>query len=91
VIFLDSTEFRPVLPPPPPPASCTTASKGCFPGSKVVRAVKLTFHLRLVMGLGMVELYFHFPLRLHGAVLNELSIGIIMYIKINKTLRVQLA
>jgi hypothetical protein len=38
-------------------------------------SVKLTAHFHLVPRLRMVELYIHFPIRLHGVVFNSLSTG----------------
>jgi hypothetical protein len=37
--------------------------------------VKFTTHLHEVLWLRMVELYRHFPMRLHGMTLNYLSTG----------------
>jgi hypothetical protein len=39
------------------------------------RGVKLTTHLHIVLKSRMVELNLHFPIRLHGVVLNYLSTG----------------
>jgi hypothetical protein len=39
------------------------------------RGVVLNTNLHLVPGTRMLELYFQFPIRLHGAVLNQLSTG----------------
>jgi hypothetical protein len=42
----------------------------------VKRPLREADHVHLVPRLRMVELYLHFPIRLHGAVLNKLSPGI---------------
>jgi hypothetical protein len=48
---------------------------GSFQGTKAAQGVKLTTYLCLVPRSRMVELYIHFPIRLHGVVLNYLSTG----------------
>jgi hypothetical protein len=45
-------------------------TEGSFPGGKAARGVKLTTHLQLVRGQENVYLYIHYPIRLHGVVLN---------------------
>jgi hypothetical protein len=52
-------------------------SSGTHPASYGLgtRSVKLTTHLHLVLRLGMVDLYLHYPKHLHGTVLNYFSQG----------------
>jgi hypothetical protein len=47
---------------------------GYFSGVKR-RGVKLTIHLHLMPRSRMVKLHLHYPIRLHGVVLNSLSTG----------------
>jgi hypothetical protein len=50
-------------------ASYPIGTRGFFLSVKATD-VKLVNHLHLVPRLGMMELYLHFPIHLHGVVLN---------------------
>jgi hypothetical protein len=52
------------------PASCTMGMGSFFLRGKAAGDVKVTSHLHLVPKSRMVELYPHFPIQLHGVVLN---------------------
>jgi hypothetical protein len=49
-----------------PSSLLTNGYRGFFPMGKKGRGVNLTTHLHLLPRLGMVELYFHSHIRLHG-------------------------
>jgi hypothetical protein len=51
-------------------ASCPMGTWASFPGSKAAGAVKPITHLHLVLKSRTVKLYLHFPIRLHGIVIN---------------------
>jgi hypothetical protein len=55
------------------PASCPLDTEGSFLGGKAT-GMKVTTHLHLVLRSRIVELYLHSLIRLHGVVLNQLSI-----------------
>jgi hypothetical protein len=74
--ILYSIEFRPTHPP-----------MQYLPGLKRL-GMKLTTHLRLVPRSRMMDLYLHSPIRLHGAVLNELSIRTISFLTLPPTFNV---
>jgi hypothetical protein len=46
------------------------------PQSKATRVIKLTTHIHLVPSFRMIDLYLHSPTRLHGMMLNLLTMGI---------------
>jgi hypothetical protein len=50
------------------PAPYPVGTGSCFLRSRAVGGVRLTAHLQVV--LENVDVYFHFPIRLHGVVLN---------------------
>jgi hypothetical protein len=58
-----------------PPSLLSDGYRGLCPLGWGGRGLKLTTHLHLVPRSGMVELYFHSPLHLHGLLLNWLSTG----------------
>jgi hypothetical protein len=53
-----------------PPSLLSNGYRGLFPRGQSGRGVKLTTHLQIVPRSRNVYLYNHFPIRLHGAVLN---------------------
>jgi hypothetical protein len=52
------------------PTSYPMGTEDSFPWGKVAGGLKLTTNLHLVPRSRMVELYHHFPICLHGIVLN---------------------
>jgi hypothetical protein len=57
-----------------PPSLLFTRYGDYFSGVKL-RGVKLTIHLHLIPTSRMMKLHLHYPIRLHGVVLNRLSTG----------------
>jgi hypothetical protein len=53
-----------------PPSPLSNGYRGLYPTGYSSRGVKLTTHLHLVPMSRMVQLYLHFPICLHGRVLN---------------------
>jgi hypothetical protein len=66
-IFIFFTASRPAVGPTQAPIQWV---QGVLSREQSGWNVKLTTHLHLVPSSGMVELYFHSPIRLHGMVLN---------------------
>jgi hypothetical protein len=58
-----------------PPSLVSNGHRGLFPGSKAARGVKLTTHLQLVLRSRILGSTYPFLIRIHGVVLNQLSIG----------------
>jgi hypothetical protein len=63
--FLFSVTFGPTLGP-----TQTSIQWGLFPRGQSDKVVKLTTHLHQLPKSRMVELYLHYPVCLHGVVLN---------------------
>jgi hypothetical protein len=49
--------------------------RGSFRGSKAARDLNLTIYFQLLLSQENMDLYIHFPIRLHGVVLNKLDTG----------------